>query len=141
MPPKRGMGFIFCDFVYNEKKYLVILLGAYSVNKDKKVYKLFAMPIKDTTEEAIEHYRFCRVTPLYALVYTAGEQPANSAEVEENDIECLSLADRHWLLECNIELIAEDAKAREQEISAALSEKIEKLEQALEEAKKQGERI
>lgn len=108
------------------------------MSKEKTVYKLYALPLNGITEEAIDSFRFCRVTPLYALVYTAGEQPANSAEVEESDLECLSLADRHWLLECNIVLIAEDAKAREQEISAALSEKIEKLEQALKEAK-QGE--
>lgn len=109
-----------------------------SEENGKTEYRLFAMPLNENTTEKAAEYRFCRVTSGYALVYTAdGEPTGQSAEITESDIEYLSSADRDWLLGCNITLIAEDAKAREQEISAVLSEKIEQLEKALAEAKGQ----
>ena len=107
--------------------------------KKKTVYRLFAMSLADTTEKAIEQYRFCRVTTFYTLVYTADETPPeNAIVIEGEDVERLSSADRDWLLGCNMTLIAEDMKDREKEITADLSQKIEKLEQALEEAKRTG---
>lgn len=108
--------------------------------KKKTVYRLYAMSLAETTERAIEQCRFCRVTPFYALIYTADETaPQHSVEIEGEDVERLSSADRDWLLGCNMTLIAEDAREREKEISAELSDKIEKLEQALKQAKEQGE--
>ena len=108
--------------------------------KKKTVYRLYAMSLAETTEKAIEQYRFCRVTPFYTLIYTADETPPkHSVAIEGEDVERLSSADRDWLLGCNMTLIAEDMKDREKEITADLSAKIEQIEKMLEEAKRQGE--
>ena len=104
----------------------------------KVIYRLYAMPTNNETAALAQENRFCRVTAAYVLIYTADEiETGKAVEISEDEVDRLASADRDWLLGCNLTLIAEDAKAREKEISAALSEKIEQLEKALEEVRAQ----
>lgn len=105
----------------------------------KTTYRLFAMPVNAESVEVAEKSRFARITPFYLLIYTDGAMAESAAEITESEVERLTSADRDWLLGCNMVLLAEDAKKREKEISASLGEKINRLEQALEEARKREE--
>ena len=97
---------------------------------EKTVYRLYALPVNSQTVAEAQAHRFARITPLYLLIYSVGTI-ADSVEITEAELDRLTSADRDWLLGCNLIIIAEDAKAREKEISITLGEKIERLEQAL----------
>ena len=105
----------------------------------RKKYRLYAMPVNAKSVDMAQNERFSRATAWYVLIYTDSDTaPENSVEIDENEVNRLSSADRDWLLECNMELIVEDAKAREKEIAQSIGEKIKQLEIALESAKNGG---
>ena len=112
--------------------------GVSDMDKRKK-YRLYAMPVNAKSVDMAQNERFSRATAWYVLIYTDSDTaPENSVEIDENEVNRLSSADRDWLLECNMELIVEDAKAREKEIAQSIGEKIKQLEIALESAKNGG---
>lgn len=105
------------------------------MSKKAEKYRLFAMPVNAESVKLAQKSIFSRVTAWYVLVYTTDTSIDGAANIDGDDIERLSSADRDWLLACNMKLIAEDAKRREKEISQTIGEKIERLEKALEQAK------
>ena len=100
-----------------------------------KNYRLFALGPGGGTLAAAA--RFGRITPAYALVYTEGAAPEQSVQIDETELDRLSSGDRDWLLGCNLALLEEDAKAREAEIAQRIGEQIERLEAALERARRE----
>lgn len=94
-------------------------------------YKLYALELnKDGIAEASQA-RFCRITPFYILVYLCGDAPANGIEITETETHRLTAADEQWLLDCNMAILAEEAKRHEKEIAEDMMKRIERLEQAL----------
>ena len=100
-----------------------------------KNYRLFALGPGDG--EIAASARFGRITPAYALIYTDGIAPVRSVEIGESELDRLSSGDRDWLLGCNLALLDEDARAREAEIAHRIGEQIEKMEAALERARRE----
>lgn len=88
-------------------------------------YKLYAL--RSTTEnlEALVDERFTRATREYLLLYTTQEKPDNAVEV---GLEHLSIADIQWLQACNEVLVMEQMWQHQQDIAAAMGERIEELE-------------
>lgn len=101
-------------------------------NELKITYKLFAFDVdKDGIEEASKQ-RFCRITPFYILVYCEAEKaPKNGIEITQTETHRLSKQDEQWLLDCNLVILAEEAKKHEAEITSTLQERIEQIEAIL----------
>lgn len=90
-------------------------------------YKLYALPTKPETIEAMTGQRFSRVTPQYSLVYTDGDAPKGSAELSERDARRLSRGDESWLKGCNTQLIAEELQRQMPDMLRKMDEQVEKL--------------
>ena len=110
--------------------------------KKKKVYKLYAFNVNEQTIEYAKRERFARITPRYILIYKdkeiiEGEVLCPCIIIRESEINHLTEADKSWLFNCNLNIIAEEASKNEDVLLQNLSDTIEKLEKALdEEAKK-----
>lgn len=96
-------------------------------------FRLYAMPTKPETVDRIENQRFSRITPDYSLVYTDGEAPDGSAELQESDAKRLTKADENWLLSCNLVLIKEEIARKKPEMLRMLGERLDSLETMLKE--------
>lgn len=95
-------------------------------------YKLYAMEINRENIQAANAMRFCRITPFYILIYTHEDAPKNAIEVTQTETHRLTDNDEQWLLDCNLVILAEEAKKREVEIAADMKSRLERLEKALE---------
>ena len=98
-------------------------------------YRLYALELTvDNAKQAAE-WRFSRVTiepfPGYVLVYTDGVAPDGSIEITKSTVDRLSAQDEQWLRDCNIVILAEQAKKHEAELAASMGERLEALEKAL----------
>ena len=112
----------------------------FSMEKELKIsYKLYAVGVTTESMKEVSTERFCRITPFYILVYTAGDAPKNSVEMTQTETHRLSEQDEQWLRDCNIVIIAEEAKKRESEIAADMAERLSRLEDALKEEKEKQE--
>lgn len=96
-----------------------------------KTYRLYAMRMSDDSISKAVGERFNRITPDYVLIYTDGEKPDNSVLLKDADASRLTDGDQRWLLDCNMVVIAEEAKKHEAEFSQELSERIDALEKFL----------
>lgn len=97
----------------------------------KTKYRLFAMRPTAENQEKAAGMRFARMTQGYILVYTAGEAPAQSVELAGENLRRMTAADEEWLIRCNATLIQEETEAHRDEIRAAVSAKIARLEREL----------
>ena len=98
-------------------------------------YRLYALEMTVENAKKAADWRFSRVTvepfPGYVLVYTDGASPDGAIEITQSTIDRLSAQDEQWLRDCNIVILAEEARRHEAEIAASMSERIEALEEAL----------
>ena len=97
-------------------------------------YRLFALPPTNEGIEVAQKNRFSRVTKDYALVYS-DEEVKGGKEVTEENLYRLTKADSKWIQDCNYAIIFEETKRKEKEISANLSDTINRLEEVLKESK------
>ena len=101
----------------------------------KKVFRLYAVVYVPGMEERMEKYPFVRFGcgDLYALVYTDKKPQKDQEwhEIKEKDAGALNEAERQWLFECNMQVLAGETKARSKEILRDLSIKVAALEDAL----------
>lgn len=102
----------------------------------KQKYRLFALPMSPEIFAIVEKQRFSRVSSRYALVYTDRRAPKGAVPVEEKDCARLSVEDQAWLSDCNALLIAESIREKETEIAQGMSRRLDLLENALKEEKK-----
>lgn len=110
-----------------------------SIERNKIAFHLYAMNADANGVETAAEQRFSRATPDYILIYTAAAAPKNSVEIAGSDLKRLTEADERWLLDCNLILLAEDARDREREILEDAAKKVAALERALEEQRKREE--
>ena len=96
----------------------------------KKTYRLYALPLTAKNIATAAERRFARVTTRYVLIYSA-EEVDGGAEIGESEISRLTVGDADWLTDCNLILLAEDAKGREAEIAGSLEKRLDAFEQAL----------
>lgn len=102
------------------------------MEKELKIaYKLYAVGVSVESMKEVSSERFCRITPFYILVYTNGEAPKNSIEMKQSDTHRLSEQDEQWLRDCNLVILAEQAKLHEAEIAADIQQRLDRLEEAL----------
>lgn len=103
--------------------------------KKKIVYHLYALPMSEKAVETAQKERFSRICAGYALIYTQGAVEGG-VEIGESESKLLSKVEAEWLQDCNIVIIAEEAKRNEKKILSSLSNRMTVLEQALAEAKR-----
>lgn len=105
------------------------------MNELRIEYKLYALDLNREGINEASKVRFCRITPFYILLYLSGEAPTGAIEITETDTHRLTAADEQWLLDCNIVLLAEEAKKNERKIAEDMEQRIARLESALREEK------
>ena len=99
------------------------------MSKPKK-YRLYALPATEETVRKAEKARFSRITVDYVLIYKIGRMD-NAVEITESEAHRLTEAERQWLQDCNLALIAEKTKDNMSGILMSLSQKVDALEKAL----------
>ena len=101
-----------------------------------KSYKLYALPLTNENIALAADKRFSRATPVpapgYVLVYTDNEKPRGAHEIKDNDAELLTVADKQWLFDSGIALLAEEIEMQKPQILADLNERIDSLRSELE---------
>lgn len=110
-------------------------------NELKITYRLYALEATADNIRSVKETRFCRITPYYILVYTDGEPPKDGIEMTQSNTHRLSEHDEQWLSDCNIVIIAEQAKKHEAEIAADMAKRLERLEAALKAEKEKQQEV
>lgn len=100
---------------------------------EKVIYRLYAIPVGGDCIEKTSAERFGRITSEYALIYTCGKAPQDGVLLEEKHAQLMTDGDRKWLRDCNMAIIAEEMKKREQELCGDWSERLDILEELLKE--------
>ena len=96
-----------------------------------KPYRLYALlAIRENVEFVVDE-PFVRVSGEYILVYTDGEQPPYSIEIDEDIIRKLTAADMNWPWDCMVAVTMQNLKTEEAQQMQKLSETMVALEQAL----------
>lgn len=103
--------------------------------KKKVTYRLFALPLSAETVALAQKERFSRVCAGYALIYTNGSIKG-ATEIKEEQCGLLNKTESEWLFDCNMVIIAEEAKRNEKKILESLSHRVTALEAALAEEKR-----
>lgn len=98
---------------------------------EKLTYRLYAIPCGGDCIDRISAERFGRITSEYALIYTSGEAPNGAVTLTKEHAHLLTDGDRKWLRDCNMAIIAEEMKNREQELCGNLTEQLDVLEELL----------
>lgn len=100
-------------------------------NSRERVYRLYALSVTQNAVETAMKERFSRIAPGYILIYTAGEKPEHSAEINGADIRRLSKADEDWIMSCAAALLRERLDASAPQSMENLSRMIDELSEAL----------
>mgnify|MGYP006967185855 CR=1 FL=1 len=106
--------------------------------KQKVKYRLFALPVSEESMAEAEKKRFSRITAKYVLIYCDSEA-ANAMQIDRDNFSALTEADKKWLYECNVLLLAEDALRHQEQAAKSLNDMVIALEAALESEKRKGE--
>lgn len=103
----------------------------------KNVYRLWAIVYTNESAPLLENAKFSRlnVSEQYFLVYS-DKKPKGElilTEVKDADAQLLNEDERKWLFECNLQILAAEARVRKKDILRDLSLKVGALEEALRE--------
>ena len=112
---------------------------------EKKVYRLYALPLTAENIALAAKERFSRATPSpepgYVLIYSETGTPiCGAVEITENEVSCLSGGDSRWLFDCNTAIIAEEIKRHEEEVVKDMAFRMEALESELRKRKEELDR-
>lgn len=110
----------------------------------KLKYQLYAFPYDTEIEEWARRQTYHRINPRYILVYTQENkvlrQNSRYHIINEKETDVLTDSEKAWLLDCNIDIIAEESLKQQDDIIKNYSLKLERLEAELEkEAKRIGQ--
>lgn len=105
------------------------------MDNEKMKYQLYAMPYSpEAVSDAVNH-RFNRINGKYILIYECNKSvyvPTTGYHIiEQNEVDCLSEAEKLWLIECNTILIAEESEKNADQILQSFAEKLQRLEEEL----------
>lgn len=109
--------------------------------ENRRVYRLYALPMTGENIALAAGERFSRATPTpepgYVLVYTDGNAPTKSVEVTADTASLLTPPDIRWLIDCGAAVAAEELEKHRPEVLRDMSEKIEALETELRKKKEE----
>lgn len=100
------------------------------MDSEKKHYRLYVQRTTIEHTAGIHNERFNRITQEYIFVYTMREMNG-WAEITDENANVLSQQDREWLFGCNMVLIAEEMKDKNNKFGVDMNTVIEELEKAL----------
>jgi len=101
--------------------------------KGKKKYSLYAFELNDENIALVSACRFYRITADYILLYECNQRFTNYNAIGNSELSYLTYADKRWLLDCNMAIIAEETERQKDKIANSMGLMIDKLEQALRE--------
>lgn len=108
--------------------------------KRKTRYNLYLLAANKENIEVAREYRFNRINSRYILVYTNELlrdelmhmlPSANYHIIDQKETEHLSDAEKVWLLEANVQIIAEETEKNQKEFLKKINERISRLEKEL----------
>ena len=99
--------------------------------KQKKIYRLYALTITQESVEIAMMERFSRIAPGYILIYTADKQPKGSIEINGEDVKRLTKADSDWIMICAATLLRERMEQNQTQSMENLSRMVDQLSAAL----------
>lgn len=108
------------------------------MSKKNTVWRLFAALTSAESIEAATAEKYSRVGRDYTLIYTTKKRlpgGLEAVEISDRDAGRLTQTEAQWLMDCNIEILAAEAKKHSGEILQSLSVKVAALEKALKEEK------
>lgn len=105
-------------------------------NKRKKKYQLYLMATNEENIELAREQRFNRINGRYILIYTDDLLPTGQSAhyhiIDEKETAHLSDSEKVWLLEANVQIIAEETEKRQDELLKKINKRISTLEKELE---------
>lgn len=108
----------------------------------KKKYSLYLLSSSPENIQEAMKYRFNRINQKYVLIYADNLlgmlHESHYHIIDEKETRYLSDSEKVWLLEANVQIIAEESEKKQQEILNSLGERISRLEEELE---KESEKI
>lgn len=99
--------------------------------KENSVYRLYALKLTQENIGAALEQRFSRIASGYILVYTAGNAPEKSIEIDGKELKRLTNADENWIMACAATLLRERLKKDEPKAMERLSRMVDQLSDAL----------
>lgn len=99
--------------------------------KENVVYRLYALNLTQENIELALEQRFSRISSGYILIYTAGDAPEKSVEINGKELRRLTKADEDWIVECATRLLCERLKKEEPKTMERLSQMVDQLSEAL----------
>ena len=99
--------------------------------KETAVYRLYALNLTQENIGLALEQRFSRIASGYILIYTSGEAPKKSVEINGKEIRRLTKADEEWIMECAANLLRERIKKEEPKTMERLSSMVDQLAEAL----------
>lgn len=101
--------------------------------KETAVYRLYALNLTQENIGLALEQRFSRIATGYILIYTAGDAPKKSIEINGKELRRLTKADEDWIMECAANLLRERIKKEEPKTMERLSSMVDQLAEALDE--------
>lgn len=99
--------------------------------KENVVYRLYALNLTQENIGLALEQRFSRISSGYILIYTAGDAPEKSVEINGKELRRLTKADEDWIVECATRLLCERLKKEEPKTMERLSQMVDQLSEAL----------
>lgn len=107
--------------------------------RNKKKYVLYALELTDENLQIVQDKRFYRITSQYILLYEINLPFTNYTHIGDSEMGYLSDADKQWLLDCNMAIIAEETIKKQDKIAASMGQMLERFEKALQSEKSKEE--
>lgn len=111
-----------------------------ATENEKKIYRLYAMPLTAENIGKAANERFSRATPTpepgYVLIYTAADAPEGALEItQEERGNLLTPADVQWMMDNRAAIIFEALRKNETEVLKTMGKQVEALERELRQKK------
>lgn len=99
--------------------------------KENVVYRLYALNLTQENIGLALEQRFSRISSGYILIYTAGDAPEKSVEINGKELRRLTKADEDWIVECATRLLCGRLEKEEPKTMERLSQMVDQLSEAL----------
>ena len=92
-------------------------------------YKLYALDATYDNVLLAMQEKYYRITAEYILIYTAGDAPLNSVELQESDAVRLNDSEKQWIFGINVALLQEKISQETPSIVRRLNELLKAIEE------------
>ena len=95
----------------------------------QEAYKLYALEATYDNVLLAMTEKYYRITAEYILIYTSGDAPPNSVELQESDAGRLNDSEKQWIFGINVKLLQEKISQETPAIVQRLNELLKAIEE------------